>query len=92
MHLGATLEEAAKADVLMFVQDGAHADRLMQEQAVIRVLHEIGAHEVPRVIVMNKVDMRPEVKPGRDDAGRVWFSKHWSRARGPEFGNRRSNR
>ena len=23
---------------------------------------------------MNKVDMRPEVKPGRDDAGRIWIS------------------
>ncbi len=70
----ATLEEAAEADVLMFVQDAAHADRLVQEQAVLEVLHEIGAHEVPRVIVMNKVDMRPEVKPGRDEAGRVWIS------------------
>ena len=47
---------------------------LMQEQAVLEVLYEIGAHEVPRVVVMNKVDMCPNVKPGRDEAGRVWIS------------------
>jgi GTP-binding protein HflX len=70
----ATLEEAAEADVLMFVQDGAHPDRLMQEMAVLEVLHEIGADEVPRIIVMNKVDMRPEVIPGLDESGRIWIS------------------
>jgi len=70
----ATLEEAAEADVLLFVQDGAHPDRLIQEQAVLEVLHEIGADEVPRVIAMNKVDQRPEVEPGRDEAGRIWVS------------------
>ena len=72
----ATLEEAAEADVLLFIQDGAHPDRLMQEQAVLEVLCEIGADEVPRVIVMNKVDLRPEVTPGRDELGRVWISAH----------------
>jgi GTPase len=70
----ATLEEAAEADVLLFVQDGAHTDRLMQEQAVLEVLAEIGADEVPRVVVMNKVDQRDEVQPGRDEAGRIWIS------------------
>lgn len=70
----ATLEEAAEADVLLFVQDGAHADRLMQEQAVLEVLAEIGADEVPRVVAMNKVDQRDEVQPGRDEAGRIWIS------------------
>lgn len=70
----ATLEEAAEADVLLFVQDGAHPDRLMQEQAVLEVLAEIGADEVPRVVTMNKVDQRSEVEPGRDESGRVWIS------------------
>lgn len=70
----ATLEEAAEADVLLFVQDGAHADRLVQEQAVLEVLAEIGADEVPRVVAMNKVDQRDEVQPGRDEAGRIWIS------------------
>ena len=70
----ATLEEAAEADVLLFIQDGAHPDRLMQEQAVLEVLCEIGAGEVPRVVVMNKVDLRPEVTPGRDELGRIWIS------------------
>jgi GTPase len=70
----ATLEEAAEADVLLFVQDGAHPDRLMQEQAVLEVLAEIGADEVPRVVAMNKVDQRTEVDPGKDESGRVWIS------------------
>ena len=70
----ATLEEAVEADVLIFVQDGAHPDRLMQEGAVLEVLQEIGAKKVPRVVVMNKVDRRPEVVPGIDESARVWIS------------------
>lgn len=70
----ATLEEAALADVLLFVQDGAHPDRAMQEAAVREVLTEIGAGEVPRIEVMNKVDLRPEVFPGRGEDGRIWIS------------------
>jgi GTP-binding protein HflX len=70
----ATLEEAAEADVLLFVQDGAHPDRLIQEQAVLDVLDDIGAGDVPRVIAMNKVDQRPEVEAGRDESGRIWLS------------------
>ena len=70
----ATLEEAAEADVLLFIQDGAHEDRLMQEKAVLDVLQEIGAGDVPRIVVMNKVDKRPEVRPGADELARVWIS------------------
>ena len=70
----ATLEEAVEADVLIFVQDGAHPDRLMQEEAVLEVLQDIGAHKVPRVVVMNKVDLKPEVVPGIDESARVWIS------------------
>lgn len=70
----ATLEEAALADVLLFVQDGAHRDRAMQAAAVLEVLQEIGAGDVPRIEVMNKVDQRPEVRPGRAEDGRIWIS------------------
>ena len=70
----ATLEEAVEADVLIFVQDGAHPDRLMQEEAVLEVLREIGAYKAPRVVVMNKVDLRPEMVPGIDESARVWIS------------------
>ena len=68
------MEEAVEADVLIFVQDGAHPDRLMQEEAVLEVLREIGAYKAPRVVVMNKVDLRPEVVPGIDESARVWIS------------------
>ncbi|MDP5340635.1 MAG: GTPase HflX [Litorivicinaceae bacterium] len=72
----ATLEEAALADVLLFVQDGAHRDRAMQALAVREVLTEIGAGDVPRIEVMNKVDQRPEVQPGLGEDGRIWISAH----------------
>ena len=70
----ATLEEVVLADVLLFIQDAANPNRLIQEKAVQTVLHEIGASEVPRIIVMNKVDKRPGSNVGLDDAGRVWIS------------------
>ena len=61
----ATLQEAADADLLLHVIDAASP--LLQEQfeEVQRVLHEIGADEVPQVLVYNKLDrldvaQRPE--------------------------------
>jgi len=52
----ATLQEAADADLLLHVIDAASP--LLQEQyeEVQRVLHEIGADEVPQVLVYNKLD------------------------------------
>ena len=57
-----TLEEAADADVLLHVVDGAHDDPDGQIRAVHEVLADVGAHEVPEVIVFNKADVAdPEV-------------------------------
>ncbi len=57
-----TLEEAAGADVLLHVVDGAHDDPDGQIRAVHEVLADVGAHEVPEVIVFNKADVAdPEV-------------------------------
>ncbi|MGB3594939.1 MAG: GTPase HflX [Ornithinimicrobium sp.] len=52
-----TLEEAADADVLLHVVDGAHDDPDGQIRAVHEVLADVGAHEVPEVIVFNKADV-----------------------------------
>ncbi|GAB2669203.1 GTPase HflX [Kribbella swartbergensis] len=52
-----TLEEVADADLLLHVVDGSHADPLAQIQAVREVLSEIGASDVPEIIVINKGDI-----------------------------------
>ncbi|MEJ6023381.1 GTPase HflX [Ramlibacter sp. PS4R-6] len=52
----ATLQEAADADLLLHVVDAANPNHPEQVEEVQRVLHEIGAAEVPQVIVFNKVD------------------------------------
>src|SRR6266496_3655488 len=53
----ATLEEVAEADVILHVVDGADADPRAQIAAVREVLAEIGAADVPELIVINKADV-----------------------------------
>ena len=52
----ATLQEAADADLLLHVVDGSHPDYLEQIEQVQRVLDEIGAADVPQILVFNKLD------------------------------------
>ncbi|MFV0678904.1 GTPase HflX [Ottowia sp.] len=52
----ATLQEAADADLLLHVVDAANPGFLEQMHEVQRVLHEIGAGEVPQLLVFNKLD------------------------------------
>ncbi len=52
-----TLEEVSDADLLLHVVDGSHADPISQIQAVREVLAEIGAADVPEIIVVNKADI-----------------------------------
>jgi len=53
---GATLEEAAQADLLLLVADVASTNRDAQVAQVNLVLHEIGAANVPQVLVLNQID------------------------------------
>jgi len=53
----ATLDEAAQADLLVHVVDASAASRETQMAAVDEVLQEIGASEVPRCVVFNKIDL-----------------------------------
>ncbi len=55
----ATLEETALADVLLHVVDAAHPEYERQMDDVNRVLHEIGAGDVPQLTVYNKIDLLP---------------------------------
>ena len=52
----ATLQEAADADLLLHVVDGSNPNYLEQIEQVQRVLEEIGAADVPQVLVFNKLD------------------------------------
>ncbi len=51
-----TLEEVADADLVLHVVDGSHPDPEGQLAAVREVLAEIGASQVPELVVINKVD------------------------------------
>ena len=62
----ATLEETALADVLLHVVDASNPDFERQMDDVNVVLEEIGAHEVPQLVVYNKIDLLPQ---GVRDAG-----------------------
>ena len=52
----ATLQEAADADLLLHVIDASNPDYLEQIEQVQRVLDEIGAADVPQILVFNKLD------------------------------------
>lgn len=72
----ATLEETAHADVLLHVVDSASEDRDAQIEAVNRVLEEIGAADVPQILVWNKIDLThaaPAVERGDCDRIRRVF-------------------
>jgi GTPase len=52
----ATLQEAVDADVLLHVVDASNPTHQEQMQEVQRVLHEIGASDIPQILVFNKLD------------------------------------
>ncbi len=51
-----TLEEVAEADLVLHVVDASHPDPEGQIAAVREVFAEIGASQVPEIIVLNKAD------------------------------------
>ena len=55
----ATLQEAADADLLLHVVDAANPHHPEQIEEVQSVLHEIGAADVPQLLVFNKSDRAP---------------------------------
>ncbi|MFW6041698.1 MAG: GTPase HflX, partial [Guyparkeria sp.] len=74
-----TLEETLEADLLLHVVDAASPERDRQIEDVDTVLEEIGAGEMPRLTVMNKIDRLDDqdVRVDRDANGlpsRVWVS------------------
>jgi len=56
----ATLQEAVDADLLLHVVDASNPDFPEQMAQVERVLQEIGAADIPQILVFNKLDALPE--------------------------------
>jgi GTPase len=76
----ATLEETARADLLLHVVDASSDFRDAQIDAVNQVLGEIGAEAIPQVLIYNKIDRtRIEARSERDEYGRI--SRAWISAR-----------
>lgn len=69
----ATLEETVQADLLLHVVDSANPQREEQMLAVNDVLAEIGAADVPQVVVYNQIDRLPGMQPEvvRDAYGKI---------------------
>jgi GTP-binding protein HflX len=69
----ATLEETIEADVLLHVVDVANPERDAQIAAVNVVLEEIGAAQVPQLIVLNQIDRVPGMEPEvvRESSGKI---------------------
>jgi GTPase len=55
----ATLQEAADADLLLHVVDASNPDHPEQIESVMAVLRDIGAADVPQMLVFNKLDALP---------------------------------
>jgi len=67
-----TLEETVQADLLLHVVDVNNDNRDDQIAEVNKVLTEIGAADIPQLMVFNKIDLQdipPDVQ--RDDYGRI---------------------
>ena len=67
-----TLEETAQADLLLHVVDSNSVERFDQIAEVNKVLHEIGAQDIPQILVFNKIDLQ-DIPAGvrRDDYARI---------------------
>ena len=73
-----TLSEAREADLLLHVVDAADPLRDERVGQVDEVLQEIGAGDLPQLLVFNKIDRLDDMAPRHDVPGegheRVWLS------------------
>src|SRR5574339_631529 len=66
----ATLEEIVEADLLLHVVDISHPNALNQYQSVQATLDQLGAHHIPVVTALNKVDQLRDPEAAKQAAGR----------------------
>ena len=67
-----TLEETAMADVLLHVVDSNSPERHDQVAEVNKVLREVGAQDIPQILIYNKIDLQ-DLPAGakRDEYGKI---------------------
>ena len=74
----ATLEEVAEADLLLHVVDSTNPERRDAMTRVNQVLAEIGADELPQMVVFNKIDLVEQAPRFERNANgaitKVWLS------------------
>ena len=70
----ATLEELVYADLLLHVVDISDPDWLLHAQTVEKVISQLGAQEIPRVVVYNKAD-KCETIPNLPASGVLFSAK-----------------
>ena len=76
-----TLEETRQANVLLHVVDASDPNSRDKIEQVEEIIEQIDAEEIPRIIVMNKIDGINDFQPriDKDNEGniyRVWISAH----------------
>ncbi len=52
-----TLEEVSKADLILLVVDGSDEKSESKLEVAEKILKEVGAKDVPRILVINKIDL-----------------------------------
>jgi len=57
-----TLEEISDSDLIVHVVDASHPDPSGQISTVRGVISEVGAHDVPELIVFNKIDLADQTQ------------------------------
>src|SRR5215216_4738000 len=62
----ATLEEIVESDLLLHLVDISHPNALNQFEAVQETLDELGAHHIPTVTALNKVDQLRNPESARE--------------------------
>jgi len=67
-----TLEETAMADLLLHVVDSNSPERHDQVAEVNKVLREVGAQDIPQILIFNKIDLQ-DLPAGlkRDEYGKI---------------------
>ena len=57
-----TLEEVGESDVIVHVVDAAHPDPAQQLTTVRDVIGEVGARDIPEIVVFNKADLADDTQ------------------------------
>ncbi len=71
---GSTLEEVVYADLLIHVVDYSDPHHRQQMEVTEEPLRELGAGDIPRIVVYNKADRCPEVSIPKRRESRIYLS------------------